>query len=73
MEYADSGTLRNYLRDYFDNLTWNDKLNLAFQLANAISCLHDEEIVHRDLVGYLQLIKLCFKIIYLTQLFFYLL
>jgi serine/threonine protein kinase len=58
MEYADSGTLRNYLRDYFDNLTWNDKLNLAFQLANAISCLHDEEIVHRDLVGYLQLIKL---------------
>ncbi|GES87941.1 kinase-like domain-containing protein [Rhizophagus clarus] len=49
MEYADSGTLRNYLSKYFENLTWNDKLNLAFQLANAISCLHDEEIVHRDL------------------------
>jgi serine/threonine protein kinase len=51
MEYADSGTLRNYLSDHFKNLTWNDKLNLALQLANAILCLHNKEIVHRDLVG----------------------
>ncbi|GBB95882.1 hypothetical protein RclHR1_26380004 [Rhizophagus clarus] len=49
MEYADSGTLRNYLSERFEILTWNDKLNLAFQLANAISCLHDKDIVHRDL------------------------
>ncbi|GBB93164.1 hypothetical protein RclHR1_02120016 [Rhizophagus clarus] len=49
MEYADSGTLRNYLRKNFDNLTWNDKLKLAFQLTHAVSCLHDEGIVHRDL------------------------
>ena len=53
MEYANNGTLRNYLNGCFKNLTWNDKLNLAFQLANAISFLHDEGIVHRDLVGYL--------------------
>jgi serine/threonine protein kinase len=53
MEYANNGTLRNYLSEHFENLTWKDKLNLAFQLAHAISCLHDEEIVHRDLVGYL--------------------
>jgi serine/threonine protein kinase len=51
MEYANSGTLRNYLSEHFDNLTWNNKLDLAFQLANAISCLHDEDIVHHDLVG----------------------
>ncbi|GET58533.1 kinase-like domain-containing protein [Rhizophagus irregularis DAOM 181602=DAOM 197198] len=49
MEYANSGTLRNYLSEHFDNLTWNNKLELAFQLANAISCLHDEDIVHHDL------------------------
>ncbi|UZO03577.1 uncharacterized protein OCT59_023981 [Rhizophagus irregularis] len=49
MEYADSGTLRNYLSEHFDSLTWKNKLDLAFQLANAISCLHDEGIVHRDL------------------------
>ena len=50
MEYADNGTLRKYLEEHFNNLTWNDKFNLAFQLANGVSCLHDEGIVHRDLV-----------------------
>ena len=50
MEYADSGTLRDYLKENFDGLTWDDKLHLAYQLAYAVSCLHDEGIVHRDLV-----------------------
>ena len=50
MEYADGGTLRNYLKERFNDLTWDDKLNLALQLAHAVSCLHDEGIVHRDLV-----------------------
>ncbi|RGB29601.1 kinase-like domain-containing protein, partial [Rhizophagus diaphanus] len=49
MEYANNGTLRSYLNRCFKDLNWNDKLNLAFQLANAISFLHDEGIVHRDL------------------------
>uniref|UniRef100_U9V569 Protein kinase domain-containing protein n=1 Tax=Rhizophagus irregularis (strain DAOM 181602 / DAOM 197198 / MUCL 43194) TaxID=747089 RepID=U9V569_RHIID len=50
MEYADSGTLKNYLKENFNSLTWNDKYNLAYQLASAVSCLHNEGIVHRDLV-----------------------
>jgi serine/threonine protein kinase len=50
MEYADGGSLRNYLKKNFSKLTWDDKLNMAYQLAYAISCLHDEEIIHRDLV-----------------------
>ena len=53
MEYADGGDLRNYLKKNFSNLTWDDKFNLALQLACAILCLHDEKIVHRDLVIYL--------------------
>jgi serine/threonine protein kinase len=53
MEYADSGTLRSYLKEHFKNLTWDDKLNLALQLVDSVSCLHDEGIVHRDLVIYL--------------------
>jgi serine/threonine protein kinase len=52
MEYADSGTLHDYLKEHFSNLTWDDKLNLALQLAYAVSCLHNEQIVHRDLVMY---------------------
>jgi serine/threonine protein kinase len=50
MEYANDGTLRNYLKNNFNNLTWDDKYKLAHQLASAVSCLHNEEIVHRDLV-----------------------
>ncbi|GBC27076.2 kinase-like domain-containing protein [Rhizophagus irregularis DAOM 181602=DAOM 197198] len=49
MEYADSGTLRNYLRENFSNLIWNDKFRIAYQLANAVSCLHNEGVIHRDL------------------------
>ena len=63
MEYADSGTLRNYLKERFKNLTWNDKLNMALQLTHAVLCLHEEEIVHRDLVGYL-LIYILLKLYY---------
>ncbi len=50
MEYANGGTLREYLKENFNNLTWDDKYELAHQLACAISCLHNEGIVHLDLV-----------------------
>jgi serine/threonine protein kinase len=50
MECADGGTLRNYLKEHSGNLTWDDKFNFALQLAYGVSCLHDEGIVHRDLV-----------------------
>ncbi|GES93565.1 kinase-like domain-containing protein [Rhizophagus clarus] len=49
IEYADNGTLRNYLKENFKNLNWDDKYKLAFQLVHAVSCLHDEGIIHRDL------------------------
>ncbi|CAB4396023.1 unnamed protein product [Rhizophagus irregularis] len=49
MEYADGGSLQNYLKENFKSLTWEDKYKLAYQLACAVSCLHSEEIVHLDL------------------------
>jgi serine/threonine protein kinase len=51
MEYADSGTLRTYLKEN-KNITWENKYKFAHQLACAISCLHDEGIIHCDLVSY---------------------
>jgi serine/threonine protein kinase len=53
MEYADGGSLRSYLMKNSSNLTWDDKYLMAYQLASAVSCLHNKGIVHRDLVNYL--------------------
>jgi serine/threonine protein kinase len=50
LEYADNGTLNAYLNNYFNELNWDDKLRLAFQLANAVECMHCCGIIHRDLV-----------------------
>ncbi|POG80764.1 kinase-like domain-containing protein [Rhizophagus irregularis DAOM 181602=DAOM 197198] len=46
MEYANHGTLRKYLKK---DLTWDNRFEIAYQLACAVSCLHDEGIVHSDL------------------------
>ena len=51
MEYANGGSLQSYLKENFDNLTWEDKFKFAYQLACAVLCLHKEGIVHRDLVS----------------------
>ena len=51
MEYADGGTLRRYLTQNFKRMDWNIKLDFAKQIASAVYCLHEHEIVHRDLVS----------------------
>ena len=50
MEYADGSSLRNYLKVNFKNLTLKDKYKLAYQLACAVSFLHDKGIFHCNLV-----------------------
>ena len=52
IEYADGGTLRQYLNKNFDKMDWDIKLEFAKQIASAICCLHENNIVHRDLVSY---------------------
>ena len=50
LEYANQGTLRKYLRDQVEVMNWTHKLKLAEELASGIKCLHEEGIIHRDLV-----------------------
>ncbi|CAB4376479.1 unnamed protein product [Rhizophagus irregularis] len=48
-EYANGGTLRDYLENNFYKLDWNIKLQFAIQIADAVSCLHQNDIIHCDL------------------------
>jgi serine/threonine protein kinase len=57
LEYANGGTLNTYLDNHFNELDWNDKFRLAWQLASAVAYLHENDIIHRDLVIILILIQ----------------
>lgn len=50
LEYADGGSLYSYLKENIKKLEWDDKYRLAFQLASAIECIHNKNIIHSDLV-----------------------
>ncbi|CAI2166906.1 12161_t:CDS:2 [Funneliformis geosporum] len=50
MELADCN-LATYLERNISDLDWNNKYDLSFQLASAINYLHEEDIIHCDLVA----------------------
>ncbi|CAB4470041.1 unnamed protein product [Rhizophagus irregularis] len=49
LEYADSGTLGKYLKNNITTFKWQDQMKFANEMASAILCLHDNEIIHGDL------------------------
>ena len=53
LEYADSGTLGNYLKNNFNKLDWNIKLQFAIQIADAVLYMHQNDIIHCNLVSIL--------------------
>ena len=52
LEYANGETLNTYLGEDFSELNWDDKYRLTSQLASAVEFLHDNDIIHSDLVIY---------------------
>ncbi|CAG8796060.1 11886_t:CDS:1, partial [Dentiscutata erythropus] len=42
-EYADQGNLREYLKDKFDSITWNDKLKLCKDITRGLHFLHNRD------------------------------
>ena len=49
-ELADGGSLREYLKKHFKDLTWKDKYKLGFEITNGLNHLHKLDIIHKDLV-----------------------
>ncbi|RIB23973.1 kinase-like domain-containing protein [Gigaspora rosea] len=49
LEYADSGTLSDYLHKNATKIEWELKLQFAIQLVNAVKWLRSHKIVHGDL------------------------
>ncbi|GBC32574.2 kinase-like domain-containing protein [Rhizophagus irregularis DAOM 181602=DAOM 197198] len=49
LEYANEGTLRDYLKKKFTSLEWMDKTQMALDIACGLKFLHFKEIIHRDL------------------------
>jgi serine/threonine protein kinase len=56
LEYADSGTLGKYLSNNATTFKWKDQIKFANDIASAILCLHENEIIHGDLVS----IQICY-------------
>ena len=51
LEYADGGTLGEYLKNNATTFGWEGQLKFAKEISSAILCLYDNKIVHRDLVS----------------------
>ncbi|UZO15638.1 uncharacterized protein OCT59_007055 [Rhizophagus irregularis] len=49
LEYAEHGSLRNYLGKSYDKLGWEDKLNDLCWIALGPARVHGKELIHRDL------------------------
>ncbi|RHZ83908.1 hypothetical protein Glove_87g16 [Diversispora epigaea] len=49
LQYAKDGDLRTYLRNNFKSLNWKVKINMAKDITSGLRCIHQENIVHKDL------------------------
>ncbi|CAG8572516.1 10064_t:CDS:2 [Diversispora eburnea] len=48
-QYAKDGNLRTYLRNIFVSLDWTIKIKMAKDIASGLHCIHEENIIHKDL------------------------
>jgi serine/threonine protein kinase len=48
MDYAENGSLRQYLNNRFNLLGWKEKLFSLYAIANGLADIHDKGLIHRD-------------------------
>ncbi|RIB29291.1 kinase-like domain-containing protein [Gigaspora rosea] len=49
LQYAGNGDLEHYLNANFSKLDWPKKIRMAKEISSGVDCLHNANIVHRDL------------------------
>jgi serine/threonine protein kinase len=49
MEYCANGTLRDYLTSNFQQFTWENKFDMAREIAKGLQFIHRQGLLHRDL------------------------
>ncbi|RHZ55694.1 hypothetical protein Glove_411g23 [Diversispora epigaea] len=48
LQYAKDGNLREYLKNNFNNINWEQKLNNLYDISNRLMEVHELDIVHQD-------------------------
>ncbi|GBB85075.1 hypothetical protein RclHR1_11650002 [Rhizophagus clarus] len=48
MQYADGGTLHNYLQIHFSHITWEEKMHIIFDISEGLERIHGVNFVHGD-------------------------
>ncbi|UZO01220.1 uncharacterized protein OCT59_012324 [Rhizophagus irregularis] len=49
LDYAEHGSLRSYLNENYDKLSWDTKINDLYCIAFGLYNIHKNELIHRDL------------------------
>ncbi|RGB44221.1 kinase-like domain-containing protein [Rhizophagus diaphanus] len=49
MNYASGGNLHDYLRKNFNDITWDKKLYILWQITGGLKSIHENDFIHRDL------------------------
>jgi serine/threonine protein kinase len=49
LEYAENGSLRNYLDNNYDKLSWRAKFKYLWYIAFGLQGIHENDLIHRDL------------------------
>ncbi|RGB31427.1 hypothetical protein C1646_764117 [Rhizophagus diaphanus] len=49
LDYAEDGSLRNYLDKEYNKLKWNKKIDYMYDIIIGLERIHEKELIHRDL------------------------
>src|SRR5436305_12261892 len=49
LRFMENGSLRSYLNQNFNSLTWDEKFWIMFYISMGLTSIHDKNLTHKDL------------------------